>query len=97
MIAIMKILIKEHYILIIVGEGYHLHLWLYAGGGRGVVQSLNISMGGGLVIFEYLGGDLVICRKRKGRISRYMKEKRRERLQRQIIREEKTVKLRINR
>jgi hypothetical protein len=29
---------------------------------RGVVQSLNISMGGGLVIFERLGGGLVICR-----------------------------------
>jgi len=28
-----------------------------------VVQSLNINMGGGLVIFERLGGGLVICRK----------------------------------
>jgi hypothetical protein len=30
-----------------------------------VVQSLNINMGGGLVIFERLGGGLVICRKIK--------------------------------
>jgi hypothetical protein len=29
---------------------------------KGVVQSLNIYMGGGLVIFERLRGGLVICR-----------------------------------
>jgi hypothetical protein len=30
-----------------------------------VVQSLNIIIGGGLVIFKRLGGGLVICRKYK--------------------------------